>query len=150
MSGLRRDVQFAVRMLRRAPGFTAVAVATLALGIGASTAMFTIVDAVLLRPLSFAAPDRLMMVRPSSGSRLSEGYFYDWRAGSRGFADMAAWHDVRVNLTERGAPLELVADRVTPNFFAVLGVAPVAGRTFTAGSDVSRTEPEAILSYGLW
>jgi putative ABC transport system permease protein len=150
MSSLRQDIQYALRLLRRAPGFTAVAVATLALGIGTSTAMFTVVDAVLLRPLSFAEPHRLMMVRPSSGSRLSEGYFHDWRAGSRAFSDMAAWRDVRVNLTQRGAPLELVADRVTPNFFAMLGIAPVAGRTFTAGSDLSRTEPEAVLSYGLW
>src|SRR5262245_37777286 len=104
MAGFASDVWYAVRRLRRAPGFTAVAVTTLAVGIGTTTAIFTIVDSVLLRPLPFAEPDRLAMVRPTSGSRLSSGYFSDWRAEGRTFADMAAWHDVRSNLTGRGEP----------------------------------------------
>jgi putative ABC transport system permease protein len=147
---MTQDIRFALRLLRRAPRFTAVAVATLALGIGASTAVFTIVDGVLLQPLSFAEPERLMMVRPSSGSRLSAGYFHDWRAGSRAFADLAAWHDVRASLTGSVMPMEVEADRVTTNFFDMLGVAPIAGRTFTHDRDLNRTEPEVVLSYGLW
>ena len=150
LSDLRQDSAYALRVLRRAPGFTAVAVATLALGIGTSTAMFAIVDSVLLRPLRFVEPDRLMMVRPSSGSRLSAGYLYDWRQESRAFEDFAAWRDARVNLRGRGAPLEVAADRVTPNFFTMLGVRPMLGRTFADDPDLNRAVPEVVLSYGLW
>jgi putative ABC transport system permease protein len=146
----RHDLAFAVRLLRQAPGFAAVAAATLALGIGASATMFAIVDAVLLQPLPFANADRLMMVRPSSGSRLSAGYLHDWRLENGAFADMAGWHDVRVNLIGRGAPLELPADRVTPNFFATLGASPLLGRTFTHDAALRRVEPEVVLSHGLW
>src|SRR2546427_4756289 len=131
LTELTQDVRYVLRLLRRTPGFTAVAVATLALGIGASTAIFTVVDSVLLRPLSFAEPQRLTMIRPTSGSRLSPGYLHDWRLESRAFHDMAGWYDVRVNLTGAGAPLEILADRVTPNFFAVLGASAIIGRTFT-------------------
>lgn len=128
MTELRQDARYALRRLKRAPGFTAVAVATLALGIGASTAMFTVVDSVLLRPLRFAEPQRLTMIRPSSGSRLSPAYLHDWRLESQTFHDMAGWHDVRANLTGRGEPLEVLVDRVTANFFAVLGTPAFLGR----------------------
>src|SRR4029450_4372644 len=102
----------------------------LALGIGVSTAIFTIVDSVLLRPLPFPEPKRLVMIRPTSGSRLSTGYLHDWRLEGRTFSDMAGWHDVHVNVTGGGVPLDVLADRVTPNFFAVLGTPPQLGRTF--------------------
>jgi putative ABC transport system permease protein len=147
---LRQDVGYALRLLRRTPGFTTVAVATLALGIGASTSMFTIVDAVLLRPLPFAEPQRLVMIQPTSGSRLSSSYLHHWRLQSRAFHDMAGWQDVRVNLTGRGEPLEVLADQVTSNFFAMLGTPAVLGRTFTFGADLSHVEPEVVLSHGLW
>jgi putative ABC transport system permease protein len=129
MSDLRLDVGYALRLLRRAPGFTAVAIVTLALGIGSATTMFTIVDAVLLRPLPFPESHRLMMVRPSSGSRLSSAYLHDWRLASRAFRDIAGWYDARVTLTGDGAPAEVLADRVTPNFFSIFGTAPIVGRT---------------------
>jgi putative ABC transport system permease protein len=147
---LLQDIRYALRVLLRSPGFTAAAVATLALGIGASSAMFSIVDGVLLRPLRFAEPERLMMVRTSAGSRLSAGYLHDWRAGSRTIADMAGWRDARLNLTSGGAPIEVLADQATPNFFAMLGVPPALGRTFTHDADLSRVEPEVVLSHGLW
>src|SRR5262245_7065993 len=102
---LGQDLRYGLRLLRRAPGFTCVSVVTLALGIGASTSMFTVVDSVLFRPLSFAEPHRLVMVRPSSGSRISERYLSDWRTESRTFLDMAGWHDTRVNLTGTGSPV---------------------------------------------
>ncbi len=147
---LRQDVGYGLRLLRRTPGFAAVAVATLALGIGASTSMFTIVDAVLLRPLPFAEPQRLVMIQPTSGSRLSPSYLHHWRLQSRAFHDMAGWQDVRVNLTGRGEPLEVLADQVTSNFFAMLGTPAVLGRTFTSGADLSHVEAEVVLSHGLW
>jgi putative ABC transport system permease protein len=150
MSELRQDVGYALRGLRRAPAFTAVAVATLALGIGASTAIFTLVDAVLLRPLRFAEPQQLAIIRPTSGARVSAGYFHDWRLESRAFHDIAAWYDVRTNLTGRDAPIEVRADRVTTNFFAVLGTPAFVGRTFTADTTLSAVEPEVILSHGFW
>ena len=145
-----QDLRFGLRLLLRAPGFTAVSIVTLALGIGATTSMFTVVDSVLFRPLSFAEPHRLVMVRPSSGSRLSQGYLHDWRAESRTLLDMAGWHDARVNLTGIGSPIELLADRVTPNFFTLLGVPPVVGRTFTYDRSLNDADAEVVLSYGLW
>jgi predicted permease len=147
---LRQDSAYAVRLLRRAPGFAAVAIATLALGIGASTTIFTVVDSVLLRPLRFADPQRLAMIRPTSGSRVSAGYLHDWRMQSKSFEDMAGWYDVRTNLTGRGEPLEVLADRVTVNFFAVLGTPAVMGRTFTAVADLDDVESEVVVSYGFW
>lgn len=147
---LTQDSEYALRMLRRTPGFAAVAVMTLALGIGASTAIFTVVNAVLLRPLNFAGPERLTTIRPSSGSRLSPAYLDEWRRESRAFQSMAGWFDVRVNLTGNGAPLEVLADRVTTNFFTTLGTPALHGRTFTVGPDSSAVEPEVILSHGLW
>jgi len=93
------DLRYTVRLLRRAPAFALAAVATLSLGIGASTAMFTIVDTVVLRPLRFPEPERLVMLRPTSGARVSAGYFDEWRRQSRTFADMAAWYDARVTMT---------------------------------------------------
>ena len=138
-------------MLRRAPGFAIIAIATLALGIGASTTIFTIVDGVLLRPLRFAEPDRLVMLRPSSGARVSTAYFHEWRLQSRSLEDMAAWHDVRANLTGGPEPLEVLIDQTTSNYFNVLGTPPLLGRTFTVPAlDLGRAEPEAVLSYGFW
>jgi putative ABC transport system permease protein len=139
-----------LRQMRRAPSFAAVAVATLALGIGSSTAIFTIVNSVLLRPLSFPEPQRLAMIRPTSGSRLSPAYLHDWRLQSLATQDIAGWYDVRANLTGRGEPLDVQVDRVTSNFFALLGTRALLGHTFTTGSDLSRIEPEVLLSYAFW
>jgi len=147
---LRQDVRYAFRLLQRAPGFAAIAIATLALGVGASTVIFTIVNAVLLRPLNFSEPQRLAMIRPSSGSRLSPAYLDEWRVQNRTLTDIAGWHDVRANLTGRDEPIEVLVDRVTPNFFAVLGTPASLGRTFTVGADLSDVEPAVILSHGFW
>ena len=150
MTELRQDLLHAFRLLRRAPGFSALAIATLALGIAATTSIFTIVDAVLLRPLRFPEPQQLTMLLPTSGSRLSPEYFHDWRTGSQTFADLAAWYDERANMTGRGEPVEVLVDRVTSNFFAMLGVQPVAGRMFTPDATLGTEPPEVILSYAFW
>lgn len=155
MTELKQDVGYAVRVLRRAPGFAVIAIATLALGIGGSTAIFTVVNSVLLRPLSFVEPERLAIVwaLPAPArccGRISKSYLYDWRVESGAFEDLAGWYDEPVNLTGRGEPREVLADKVTSNFFDVLGTAAVVGRTFTADESVRDVEPEAVLSYGFW
>lgn len=147
---MKQDATYALRLLRRAPAFALAALATLALGIGASTAMFAIVDSVLLRPLRFPDPDRLVMLRATSGARLSPGYLDQWRRESSTFADLVGWHEARPTLTGRGDPVQVLADQATTNFFAVLGTPPLVGRTFTTERDLSRIEPEVVLSYGLW
>lgn len=150
VAGLRRDISYACRQLRRAPVFAAVVIATLALGIGASTAVFTIVNAVLLTPLPFGDPDHLAVIRVSAGARLSPEYLHDWRSGSHTARDIAGWHDARVTLIDRGTPTEVQVDRATTNFFSVLGVPAHIGRTFTEHTTLAAVEPEAVLSYGFW
>src|SRR5258706_201851 len=115
VTGARLDLAYALRLLRRTPGFTAVAVTTLAPGIGASTAIFTIVASVLLRPLPSPEPGRLAMILTDTGARLSQAHMHDWRVESRTLEDVAGWYDVRMNLTGTAAPLEVLVDRVTPN-----------------------------------
>jgi len=150
MTELRQDVGYALRVLRRTPGFTAVAIATLALGIGGTTAIFSVVDAVLLRPLRFAEAQRLAFVWTTAGSRVSPGYLQGWRLESRTFQDLAGWVDLPANLTGAGDPLEVLADRVTPNFFTVLGAPALIGRTFRSERTLARVGPEVVLSHGLW
>ena len=150
MTGIGHDVRYALRGLRKSPGFTTVAVLTLALGIGGSTAIFTVVNGVLLQPLRFAEPERLTIIWTSIHSRVPPAYVDAWRFDSRAFDDVAAWRDDRVNLTGRGEPIETLADRVTPNFFTLLGVPPHLGRTFTVHRTFSAVEPEVVLSYRLW
>lgn len=147
---VKHDLIYALRLLKRAPGFALAAVATLALGIGASTAMFAVIDSVLIRPLHFPEPDRLVMLRPTSGARLSPGYLDRWRRQSTTFRDLAGWLDARATMTGRGEPVQILADHATTNFFAVLGTPALVGRTFTTDRDLSRVEPEVVLSYGLW
>jgi predicted permease len=150
MIDLRQDVSYALRLLRRAPGFTAVVVATLALAIGGTTAIFTLVDTVLLRPLRFAQSQRLAFVWTTAGSRVSPDYLHDWRLESRAFEDMAGWFDLPANLTGGGEAIEVLADRVTPNFFSVLGTSALLGRTFTSDWSLGHVESEVVLSHGLW
>ena len=150
------DLRQSIRSLAKSPGFSGVAVATLGLGIGGSTAVFTVVDSVLLRPLNFAEPERLTQIvvrpsiRPEARGRVSPEYLYEWRLESRSFVDIAGWYDEPVNLTGGEEPLEVLADHVTPNFFGVVGTPTHLGRTFTVGSDSTAVEPEVVLSYGFW
>lgn len=150
VDGLWREIRHAARSLRRAPAFTVAAVVTLALGIGASTAMFAVVDRVLLRPLPFPQPDRLTMIQPTSGSRISAAYLEEWRRQSRTIGAMAGWYDVRMNLTGSGEAVEVHVDRTTSNFFRVLGLPALIGRTFHTTTDLAHVEQEAVLSYAFW
>lgn len=148
LSGLGRDLRYAVRTLARTPGFSLVAIAVMALCIGAATSLFTIVRSVLLRPLPFRDADKLVMVcehfqAPELNKEgfnynvVSPADFYDWRTKTNGFEDMAAWRWWEFNLTgERGELPEVVtAAAGTWNLFPLLGVQPVYGRTFTEAED---------------
>jgi putative ABC transport system permease protein len=146
------DVRYGVRRLAKNPGFTAVAALTLALGIGGTVVVFSLLDAVLLRPLPYPQADRLFRVFPLEGKRKggSEGTSYpdfrDWQRQSRTFEAMAAYEEQPLNLTGTAEPERLAGSAITPGFFATLGIRPVLGREFTGDDD----EHVAILSYQLW
>ena len=154
MDTLLQDLRFAVRTLRKAPAFTAAAVLTLALGIGANSAIFSVVNAVLLRPLPYPDPDRLVVVwgtYPEFGrTATSLPDFRDWRASATSFAQMAARHGTIFNLTSAGEPVQLSADRVTANFFPTLGVQPALGRGFLPEEELGSENRVVVLSHGLW
>src|SRR5260370_12870498 len=135
--------------------FRQIAVAALALGIGANTAIFSAVEAVLLRPLPYAEPDRLVMVWEDASyigfalNTPAPANYMDWKSQSTVFTDMAARRGSSMSLTGDGAPEQLYGQRVTPNFFDVLGVQPAIGRAFTAEEDKAK-EQVVLLSYNLW
>jgi len=147
-----QDLRFGLRVLRKNPGFTAVAALTLALGIGGTVVVFSLLDAVLLRPLPYAQPDRLFRVFTLEGKRKSameaSSYpdFRDWQRQSRTFEAMAAYEEQFLNLTGTAEPERLEGAAITPGFFATLGIRPVLGREFTGDDD----EHVAMLSFELW
>src|SRR6266436_6876863 len=151
-----RDCRFALRMLQRSPGFAAVAVLTLALGIGANTAIFSVVDAILLRPLPYPEPDRLVRIWESSlkfdspRNVVNPLNFLDWRDHSQSFETMAAISGLMTNLSSHGQPIAVQGMQVSPEFFSVLRIAPFLGRTFTPAEAVPGQDRSVILSYELW
>lgn len=148
-----QDVRYAVRQLLAAPTFTIVAAATLALGIGATTAIFSVVYAVVLQPFPFAEPERVVIVGESLDgitSDVSGANFNDWRTQSRSFDRLAAFHLVNFNLADAGAPERIVAARTTHEFFAVFGIQPLLGRTYSADEDQPGREQVVVLSHRLW
>jgi putative ABC transport system permease protein len=149
------DIRFGLRMLARKPGFTAIAVLTLALGIGANTAIFSVVDAVLLRPLPFREPEQLVqlwMTEGSPGSFPMTGQdFLDWRAQNSTFEDMAVYtYQQSFNASGAGEAERAAVVQVQQNFFALLGVEPIAGRAFARGEDQEGQNHVALLSFGFW
>ncbi len=149
-----QDVRYALRGLRRSPGFAAAAIVTLALGMGATTAIFSVIRAVLLAPLPYAEPDRRVMVwsRWTSFDKtwLSTGEVDAFRRRVPSFEAVAAWETDRANLTGEGEPVRLGIALVTANTFETLGASPLLGRGFTAEEDAPGGPPVAVLSYGLW
>src|SRR5512145_3309571 len=149
-----QDLRFGARTLRRNPGFAAIAVITLALGIGANAAIFSVVNAVLLRPLPWSEPDRAVMIwsRWVSFDKtwVAEGEVVDYRKRSRTLVEVAAWGEGQVNLTGDGEPERVAAASVTANLFSTLGVKPLLGRTFTAAEDVVNGPNVVVLGFGLW
>ncbi|MPZ19643.1 MAG: FtsX-like permease family protein [Luteitalea sp.] len=153
---LWKDVGHAVRVLRRSPGFTAVAVLTLALGIGANTAIFSVVYGVLLKPLSLHQPDRLLAVwlrAPGLNIPLLEqgpATYFTYRETGRVFEDIALWDATQVSVTERGEPERAQALRVTDGLLPLLRVQPLLGRTFTKEDDAPGSPLRVILMHGYW
>jgi putative ABC transport system permease protein len=155
LDALRQDVRYGLRMLARAPGFSTTAILTLALGIGANSAIFTIVDAVLFRPLPYADPDRLVAVgdRNPDGSAANAGFqtMIAWADRSRTLEGFAALRPWTPTIVTAGEAERIQAVRVSWNYFDLLGVRPLLGRTFTPNDDgVREWPPYAIVSESLW
>jgi putative ABC transport system permease protein len=153
---LLNDVRYGLRMLRKSPSFTFFAAAVLALGIAANSAIFSIADNVLVRPLPYRDTNRLVMVWEDASAydfpknTPAPGNFNDWKSRNQVFEDVAAIANASLNLTGDGNPEDLIGKRVTANLFSVLGVTPALGRDFRADDDLSGSPHVAILSYGLW
>jgi putative ABC transport system permease protein len=156
MDALGRDVRYAVRSLARSPAFTAIAVLTLALGIGANTAIFSVVYSVLLRPLAYAEPERLISIRAAYSATgvqdipSSQPEYNDYLAEVSALEDLAAVYPININLTGLGEPQRIQAAVVSDNYFRLLGVAPALGRDFTPDDDRGQIGYVVIISHDLW
>jgi predicted permease len=154
MATLVQDLKYAVRMLARSPGFATIAVLTLALGIGANTALFSVVNGVLLNPLPYPHPNQLVEVAehdpPFNESSISYPNFLDWVRDNHTFQTLAAYRPNSFSLTGAGQPQRVNVMQVSASFFPLLGVKPVIGRSFTADEDKRGAAPTVMLSEGLW
>jgi predicted permease len=156
MLGLAHDLRFALRSLRKAPGFTLVAILTLGLGIGANTAVFSMIRGVLLRPLPYEDGERLVYLKqpaPLSGvanAQFSVPELVDYRQRSRGLQSIVEYHSMPFILLGQGEPRRVQTGVVSANYFDVLGVKPMMGRAFRTGEDQSGAEPVLVLSYAFW
>jgi putative ABC transport system permease protein len=155
MRTLFADLRYGLRLLRQAPAFTAIAICALALGIGANTAIFSTLDAIVLRALPYHDPDRVVMVFEDSShigfphNTPAPANYFDWKAQNHVFTDMAAVRYRGASITGDGPPEQVKGQAVTPNFFSVLGVAPLVGRSFSEEEDRAGAQV-VVISYGLW
>ena len=152
VESLMQDLRFALRMLRKSPGFTAVAVLTLALGIGANTAIFSVVNGVLLRPLPYADPNGLISIQeqgPGSGNSANYPDFFDWQSQNHSFGSMATYHSSEFTLTGTGQSLHVLALVSSSDLFKVLEAKPQIGRIFESQDD-ERGHDVVLLSHSLW
>ncbi len=157
MNTLFQDLRYGVRMLIKSPAVTAVAIIALTLGIGANTAIFSVVHAVLLRPFAYADGDRLAIVwenrqsgKGNPQNTINMGNFFDWKDQNTVFSDMAAFFDRNSNLTGDGEPEEIPAQLATTNLFSLLGVNPFKGRTFLPDDGQTGQPRVVVISYDLW
>jgi hypothetical protein len=148
------DIRFAIRQLRRKVGFTLAAVLTLALGIGANSAIFSVVNTVLLRPLPYAEPDRLVFLNEKSPvlDEMSISYpnFSDWREHNQSFEKIGVYNRGSYNLTGTGDPERIITTQMSADMFQVLRVNALHGRVFTNEEDKPGGTPVVVLSYALW
>lgn len=155
MNGLIHDVRYALRQLRKNPGFTAVAVLTLALGIGANTAVFSVVDAVMLRPLPYHQPERLIEVQSTSTQNpqmtsVSYPDFFDWRSQNHTLENLVSYHDNNFTLTGLDRPVQVDAEVVSWDFLSALGVQPELGRGFAPDEEKGGSNRVVLISHALW
>jgi len=152
---LSQLVRYAVRQFRKSPGFFLIAISVLALGIGANSAIFTAVDALLLKPLPYGDPSRLVIVWEDASfigfahNTPAPANYADWRTQNHSFTDMAALRYQSASLTGDGSPEQALGSAVTANFFDVLQVRPVLGRIWTQQEDAAQAR-EVVISYSLW
>ena len=148
------DVRYALRGMRRSPGFAAAAILTLALGMGATTAIFSVIKGVLLAPLPYREPDRSVMIwsrwKEFEKTWVSEGEVLDYRRFCPSLRSVAAWDAGEANLTGSGSPIRVGVARISANTFETLGASPLLGRPFNAQEDLPGGPPVAVLSHGLW
>jgi predicted permease len=154
METLWQDVRYSLRVLGKNPSFAAIAILTLALGIGANTALFSVVNGVLLRPLPYPQPDRIVAISEKTAnferSSISYPNFLDWQRANSTFSSIAAYRSDDFSITGRGETERVRIGMVSAGFFEILGVTPTRGRLFTPEEDRLGTAPVAILSAGLW
>lgn len=156
ITSFARDLRYGLRALSKSPGFATVAILSLGLGIGANTAIFSVVHAMLFRPLPFPEPDRLVRLwesRPKNGGHrnvVNAWNFLDWREQTHSFEDMAAVLGTDMNITGQGEPLAVPGSAVSPGYFSILGIQPRLGRVFIADDGVPGHNDKVVLSYGLW
>ena len=156
MSAFLQDFRYGIRMLVKKPGFTLAAVLALALGIGVNSAIFSVINGVLLRSLPYEEPDRLMTVLSSNRQSVKpEGTasypdFADWKSHNQVFEQMAVFRNKGFTLTGTGEPERIDGARASADFFSVLGVKPILGRTFLPEEDKPKGERVIVIGHGLW
>jgi predicted permease len=154
METFLQDIRYGIRMVAKSPSFAAIAILTLALGIGANTALFSVVNGVLLNPLPYEQPDRLVAIysktQQFSHSSISYPNFLDWVREQRSFSALAAFRPDDYNLTGMGEPERVKAEMTSANFFSLLGLKPIVGRLFRPEEDQVGAQPVALISGGLW
>ncbi len=154
METLLQDVRYGLRMLMKSPAFTAVAIVTLALGIGANTALFSVINGVLLSPLPFSQPDELVTLHENKpnfeGGSVSYANFRDWQKDNRSFSSLAIARKYAFSLTGAGDAEQVTGEFISSDFFYVLGVKPIIGRSFTHDEEPVGAGPVALISAGLW
>ena len=154
MTGLLQDLRCAVRQFGKAPGLTAVIVITIALGIGANTSLFSVVNGVLLNPLPYPHPEQLVALRESKANfefgTIPYLNFRDWQKDNRTFSAMAIWRSYAFSMTGTGEAEQLTGEFVSSDFFPILGMKPLLGRTFAPGEDEIGAAPVAMIREGLW
>src|SRR5580704_15299341 len=153
---LLADLRYAVRTLRKSPVFTIAAILTMTLTIGANTAIFSVVNAVLIRPLPFAAPERLMQVAEKNDKLNISNFaasvlnYLSWKQQNRSFQALGAIGSGAYTLTGRGEPEQFNGATISPSLLPILGIQPVLGRGFREGDDLPGAAPVALISQALW
>lgn len=155
LRALLQDVRYGLRGLRRSPGFTTVALVTLALAVGANSAIFSFVDGVLLRPLPYDHPERIVSIDERSPDGVKNGAVstlndLDWRSQSRAFTSIAGVRRTNMTLSRAGEPILLSAMRVSAGYLDIFGIKPALGRTFARGEDQPGHDHVVVLSHRLW